>query len=339
MEQNIEKIYRRSLKMNTDEKIRYLEDFILICEDFEEPFYRYIAQFDLIAEYKKTGQNYRAIQLYMDSIRIYLENTFDSKNVINEFPWMARHIESTSSVSVSVIRNFFDSMRIVFKRNGASLRSFYQEYFSYLIRVGEWEEGLSVYTKWVVETRDSFSQSIAKEEADRAIYYFLVGDYENAKYVFQTVEKGVQSPAGTKTYAYPRVVRFFLELREWEMTSYLIQRSFDFSKNKPETIEEIAEILKPLAILNTKIALKVWKQHRYYFAQTDNQRAKFSFGVAAYLITQNMDTTLAGTHTAPKLDKNIKQMYDIQKEMDERNGNNSYHQEIMYWLELKNRLN
>lgn len=334
MEQKIKQMYQDSLRLDSEEKIKQLEKLKIICDDTEDYLYLYLVNFELMKEYKKLGNNYRSIVLYESNIQICLKNNYDPSGLFDEFPWASRNIDSVLNIHQKEINDFFINMRKIFEVHSRSLRSYYQEYYSYLMRVGRWEEGFSNYSKWMVESRNGFSQSIGKEEADRTFYYFSVGDYQNAKYVFETVKKGLESPPGTRSYAYPRAAKYYLELKDWEMTSYLIQRGYEYNKNSIEKIEEVAEILKPLSILNPKIALKIWIKHRYHFKLTDNQRAKFSFGISAYLLDKTLGVYLSGTRRRHKLNENIKDMYDIQSWMDERNGTDSYHEELMYWSEL-----
>lgn len=339
MELQVQQMYQKSLKLQFEEKIEYLEKLLVICEDIDQPFYGYLTRFELMREYKVAGKDYRAILLYLENINLYLTHKFSSKPLLDEFPWAAGHIDSILDIQQKEINDFFEHMRRIYEINSYSLRCFYQEYYNYLMRIGKWEEGFTIYSRWMVEARDDVSQSIAKEEADRAFYYFTVGDYENGKYVFETVKKGVKSSQGTRKYAYPRAAKYYLELKDWEMLSYLIQSGYQFNKDGLDSAEEVAELLKPLAILNPKIAFKLWKKNKYKFNQTENQRAKYAYGVATYLLEKTLSSQIANTKTLKKMNATIQEMYDIQGWMDERNATDAYHEELMYWVQIWDNFN
>lgn len=334
MKDQLEQLYQKSIKLKNTQRTEYLEKLLVICQENDGQFYAYLIRFDLIHEYKKTGQIHRALNLYGENIVAYLEFRYDSTILLAEYPWMSRHIDSLIDIQQQEINDFFLHMKKIFEISGHTLRSYYQEYYSYLMRVGRWEEGFSIYSRWMVESRDKVSQSIAKEEADRAYYYFTVGDSQNGKYVFETVKKGIGSLPGIRTYSYARAVKYFFELKDWEMTSYLIHRGYDFSKNRIENLEEVAEIIKPLSVLNPKIAIKIWEKHRYHFKLTENARAKFSYGIASYLLDKSLNSYLLGSTKLRKMKVHTKEMYEIQSIMDERNGTEAYHEEIMYWLDI-----
>ncbi|WP_456364092.1 hypothetical protein [Priestia aryabhattai] len=339
MKLEIEKMYQKSLKLKDEEKVDSLKNLLVICEDTEEHSYGYAIRFQLFKEYRAIGKLYNAIKLYMANIQVFLEHRYTIKPLLDNFAWVATYIDSVRNIQQKEINDFFNNMKNVYEISGFSLRSFYHEYYNYLMRIGKWEEGFTTYSRWMVESRDEASQSIGKEESDRAFYYFNVGDYDNGKYVFESVKKGFDCPSGTRTYAYARAVKYYFELKDWEMTSYLMQRGYDFAKYKQGATEEVAEIMKSLTILNPKIALKVWEKHRYEVNKSENERTKFSFGVSSYLLEKSLGAHLVGTKKLHKINECVKEMYDIQKFMDERNGTSAYHDELAYWGEVWDNFN
>lgn len=333
MEQQIKRMYKISKQLKGDEKIQHLEYLLQKCQSNGDFLYEYMVRLELVSAYKEKASIQKAIRHYLECLDIHIEKGFNVIPLLNLFPFVAKHIDSILDIYQNEISSFFKKMKALFEEHSSSLRCYYQEYYNYLMRIGRWEEGFVTYSKWMVESRSGFSESIGEEEADRAFYYFTVGDYQNGKYVFDTVKKGIESSPGTRAYAYPKAIRYFIELRDWEMISILIQQGYTFCKNKMDRLEGIAEIIKPLVILNPKIAFRLWKRHRYDFSNTDNYRAKYSFGISTFLLKKvfNLDSD---ENIINKFTENIKEMYDIQSWMDERNGTDSYHEELMYWLEI-----
>lgn len=330
----IKQMYQKSLKLKAEEKVESLEKLLVICEDTEEHSYGYLTRFELFKEYKQLNKIYSAIKLYLANVHVFLEYRFNSKPLLDSYSWVAKHIDSVFNIKQREITDFFNHMKNVYEISGYSLRSYYQEHYNYLMRVGRWEEGFATYSRWMVESRDESSQSIGQEESDRAFYYFNVGDYDNGKYVFEAVKKGIDCPPGTRTYAYPRAIRYYFELKDWEMTTYLMQRGYEYTKGKSSAIEEVAEIMKSLTILNPKIALKLWEKHRCSFSDSENKRAKHSFGISSYLLEKSLGAHLAGSYKLKKIEQNVQEMYEIQEYMDQRNGTDAYQEELMYWEEI-----
>ncbi|MGF7535391.1 hypothetical protein AAGG74_17205 [Bacillus mexicanus] len=339
MEQQIKRMYQASKRLKGDRKIEHLECLLKNClNNNNQVLYEYLVRLELVNEYKDTGSIKKAIKHYLECLEIQSSEEFNVKPLFNLFPFIAKHIDSILDINLNEINNFFERMQRLFELHSNSLRCYYQEYYNYLMRVGKWEEGFVTYSKWMVESRSGYSESIGEEEADRAFYYFSVGDYQNGKYVFDTVKKGIESSPGTRAYAYPKAIRYFLELRDWEMTNILTQQGYSFCKDKIDRLEGVADILKTLSILNPKKAIKLWKHHRYDFLKTDNSRAKFSFGISAFILNKVFKLYSNDEVIQNKFNENIKEMYDIQSLMDNRNNNEAYQDELMYWVEIQDAL-
>ncbi|WP_088363023.1 hypothetical protein [Bacillus cereus] len=323
--------YEETLKLNLKDKITNLEDLLVSCKQHKNAKLTYVVQFELMESYKIKGETYKAIQMYLNNIDLHIENRFDVKILLEHFPWVSTYIDSISSITQSEINNFFIKMENVFEYSIYSHRSYYQELYRYQLRVGNWNDAFETYTKWIVESRDAASQSMALEESERAIYYFLVGDNHNAKYIFNSVEKGIEGASGAKAFLFPRSARYYLELKEWEMAAYLIRRGYDFNKYKSDSLEELTEIMKILAVLNPKICLKIWKKHRYHINKSENERAHFSLGIAAQLIENSLCRLLIHSKNGDKLKVDIENMRRLQNAFDSRNQTSSYADEVEYW--------
>jgi hypothetical protein len=89
--------------------------------------------------------------------------------------------------------------------------------------------------------------------------------------------------------------------------------------------------MKILAVLNPKICLKIWKKHRYNIINSENERAHFSFGIAAQLIEKSLCRLLIHSKTGEKLKEDIESMSRLERLFDSRNQTSSYADEVEYW--------
>lgn len=333
MRKKIEDMYLKSTKLKNGEKIKYLNQLIKMCKKERYLDYEYHINFDLMDELVKRGDAITALHLYRENIDVYLRSNVSSDKLVEWFPWAAYHVEVDLTCPQEIINDFFSKSKQMFEKSGHCLRSYYQEYYKYLIRIGEWDEAFRQYSKWMLEKRDFAAQSVYKEEADRALYFFTVGDYKNGEWIFDTVRKGIEVSNGVRVYAYARTARYYHEMGKKNQLEHLLRWGYRYSKNKIDRLEETAEFLKIIAIEQPKLALKLWEKHKYHFERTNNDRARFSFGIATYLLSKKLGHLLVGSPTEKRMDRIIEDMFDILEWMDERNQTDAYGMELLYWKE------
>jgi hypothetical protein len=186
------------------------------------------------------------------------------------------------------------------------------------------------------ENRDRASGSDASEEAERAYYYYLIGDNKTGEQIFETIDKGILTEKNLKLETTPRLYRYMLEEGNLDIALDKAFAIYNITKRKERYLSINAEAIKMIYLYNDKIAYDMWKRERWCYLTTENEYDRFQFGVATFLIYRNFSRVRKNSRIMMEMKRIVEEMYKIQNKYDQKNKNTHFIEEIMFWEKIQN---
>lgn len=338
--QRLKRLHKMISKMKKFRKIKYYR--WLIQHMMKEGIFVK----EISYAYLKNLNEYNFIQQFMVYYFITLDQIYDSKenegeklSVIIDFtPAMIKYMYASPDMQVIHVEIYFKKLETIYRRYGLSSRRIEQEKFKYYINLGLWEKSFKSFTKWMDEKRDRASGSDASEEADRAYYYYLIGDNGTGEQIFETIDKGILTEKNLKLETTPRLYRYMLEEGKLELALEKAFAIYNLTKRKEKYLAINAEAIKIVYLYNEKIAYDMWRKEHWNFLITENEYDRFQFGVATFLIFRNFTKIRKNSKIMIEMKRIVEEMYKIQVKYDKKNKNNHFIEEIMFWEKIQNGL-
>ena len=328
-----EELYKKIKKLPINRRNKYLYKVTKILIEGKNYNVKIIDNFFTFSvEQNKIRQ---FIELYFKILEdVYKKEARASQSIgilIKYMPDTIKFLYSKSNIETMHVEIFFKKMEILLERYGFSKRRIHQEKFKYYVHIGMWEKSFKCFTKWMNEPIDEKFINLGIEEADRAYYYFLIGDRQTGKHIYDSVETGLLIDKNLKIETTPRNLKYQIEGGDLEGAIQKAITIYKMTQKKERYLLLNSELMKIIFLYKESMAFEIWRREYLNYLSTPNEFDKFHFGVGTYLLYRSFIKNKKSSKQTMKMKRVIEEMYKIQEKYDLKNKNTHFKEEIFFW--------
>jgi hypothetical protein len=328
-----EKFYMKIKILPIDKKNRYfykLTKILIKEENFNvkiiDEFLKYSIEENNIMQF---------IEIYfkiMDDIYKKEKKTTRGMGLIIKYmPTTFKYLYSKGNIETMHVEILFKKIEILYERYGINTRRIHQEKFKYYVNLGMWEKSFKSFSKWMNTNIDENSFSIGLEEADRAYYYFLIGDRQTGKHIFENVENGILRDRNLRIETIPRNLKYQIEEGNLEGAVQQAITLYKMTQKRERNLHINSELMKIIFLYKETMAFEIWRREYNNYLKTPNDFDRFHFGVVTHLLYKSFINNKKSSKQTMKMKKVVEEMYSIQEMYDTKNKNTHFKEEIFFW--------
>lgn len=275
---------------------------------------------------------------------------FDEGELLWQYKWVTQNVDPFPHISRRQIEGLIDDMEVRFKRNGSTLHAVHMIRRDVACALGDRATAEAAHAKFEATKRDHLSDCAACVNDGTIEYHLFLGDDATAVQAARPALDGKVTCAEVphRTYAY--VVLPYLRLGKLERAAKCFKSGYKLVKSNMKFVRHKGYYIAFLALTgNNDRAMRLFERHTHEALETPSVSHRFEYYCACKLFLEPLcggkATPLVQVpeplrpdgkpmQPAPVVVEWLdRQINDIARQFDERNGNDGFARRIRWWAD------